>query len=352
MLREFLNQILGFMITEIVATILTVLVPKPRIKILILGIGTGLALIIAFGPWWPPPPPGTSTSASMAEATSTPTGKPPVPPTETRTKTPSPSPTPPTRPPGPLGEMVHVPAGDFLMGSTTKDIDIVMNLCLAHDPCNLAWFTGEQPQHTVYLDAFFIDKNEVTNAQYGDCVAAGKCSPHRESKSPTRATYYGNEQFNSYPVIYVLWQDAKAYCEWAGKRLPTEAEWEKAASWDDTRKEKRIFPWGNEWDTKKAKSLESPPKDTVAVGSYPLGESPYHAMDMAGNVFEWVWDWWDGDEGTYYGNSPRDNPMGAASGISHVLRGGAYDRWPSALRTTQRYGYYNAATSGFRCAKR
>lgn len=349
------NDLFVFLLSELVSVVFAVLMKDDKPKMIaVLAIGTLLAGLLAFGPWHsavqPTITPGPDQTVTQAPATLAPT--PTATPRSIPPATPTSSPKPPNSPiAGPTftpGEMVPVPAGEFRMGSTSQDIDLAMNICNMHDPpCSRAWYTGEQPQHVVYLDAFSIDKFQVTNAQYRGCVAAGICAPPRETKSPTRISYYSNPQYASFPVIYVMWEDAKAYCEWAGKRLPTEAEWEKAARGTDG----RIFPWGNVWDTQKANSLESGLKDTVAVGSYPTGESPYHAMDMAGNVFQWVWDWFNGDEDPYYKNSPRQNPMGAVSGRSQVLRGGAYDRWPSALRTTQRYGFYNAATSGIRCAK-
>ncbi len=194
-------------------------------------------------------------------------------------------------------EMVLVPAGEFTMGSNSGDDD-------------------EKPPHLVYLDAFWIDKYEVTNAFYKKCVDAGKCQRPNPTGSSTRNAYYGNTQFDNYPVIYVAWADAKTYCEWAGKRLPTEAEWEKAARGTDG----RTYPWGNDWDAKKLNSGEGGAGDTVAVGSYPAGASPYGVMDMAGNVWEWVADWYDA---SYYSKSPVRNPTGPSSGQTRGVRGGA-----------------------------
>jgi formylglycine-generating enzyme required for sulfatase activity len=227
--------------------------------------------------------------------------------------------------------MVFVPAGDFTMGSSDADKDAA---------------SDEKPQHTVYLDAFWIDKYEVTNAQYKKCVDAGKCSRPSESKSYTRSSYYGNASFDNYPVIYVSWNDAKTYCEWAGKRLPTEAEWEKAARGADG----RIYPWGNTFDISKV-NAERKVGDTTEVGAYPAGASPYGALDMAGNVWEWVADWYSAN---YYASSPRNNPMGPSSGQYRVVRGGAWFndghdvRAAVRDRSTPTYAYDSV---GFRCAR-
>ncbi|MBI3741851.1 MAG: SUMF1/EgtB/PvdO family nonheme iron enzyme, partial [Chloroflexi bacterium] len=225
-------------------------------------------------------------------------------------------------------EMVYVPAGDFTMGS--------------NDGRSL-----EKPVHTVFLDAFWMDKYEVTNALYKKCVDAGKCSAPRESKSYTRSSYYGNAQYNNYPVIYVSWDDAIKYCAFANKQLPTEAQWEKAARGTD----KRIFPWGDIFDANKLNSSERGKGDTTVVGSYPNGASPYGVMDMAGNVLEWVADWYDSN---YYSSSPRNNPKGPSSGQDRVLRGGSwyvsFNQVGAAYRAAEPLDIWSNVL-GFRCVE-
>jgi len=228
-------------------------------------------------------------------------------------------------------EMVYVPAGEFTMGSYE------------------GWLDDEKPEIEVYLDPYWIDKYEVTNAQYAQCVADGTCSQPSSIESYARDHYYGNPTYDNYPVVYVNWTQADAYCAWAGGRLPTEAEWEKAARGTDARE----YPWGDATPICNLVNFGGPlgcVGDTSAVGSYPAGASPYGAMDLAGNVWEWVADWYDSG---YYSKSPLQNPTGPASGSTRVLRGGSWGDHAelgvrSALRLEGRpnVGWY---VSGFRC---
>jgi formylglycine-generating enzyme required for sulfatase activity len=224
--------------------------------------------------------------------------------------------------------LLYVPAGEFMMGSEDGESD-------------------EKPVHSVYIDAFWIDKTEVTNGMYALCVSAGGCliSPYFDYSS-TRDEYYGNPIYDNYPVVYVAWDMAKTYCEWAGRRLPTEAEWEKAARGTDH----RTYPWGTDPPNVDLLNynLSIRSGDTTEVGYYPDQASPYGALDMAGNVWEWVADWYDAD---YYATSPSRNPQKLGSDQWHVFRGGAYFSDEFDIRSANRdtldgFGPY----TGFRCA--
>jgi formylglycine-generating enzyme required for sulfatase activity len=198
----------------------------------------------------------------------------------------------------------------------------------------------EKPVHRVYLDEFYIDKYEVTNEEYSKCTSMGQCNQN------IKYTGFTDPQ---QPVVGVSWNQADAYCKWAGKRLPTEAEWEKAARGTDD----RLYPWGEGIDCTKANYGACKQDKTTQVGSYPLGASPYRTMDMGGNVWEWVADWYDKN---YYQNSPSRNPQGPKSGFVHILRGGSWRYIQWGVRTTYRFRFtinsnYNFNDVGFRCAK-
>jgi eukaryotic-like serine/threonine-protein kinase len=221
--------------------------------------------------------------------------------------------------------MVYVQAGKFTMGSNSYD--------------------DEKPIHKVTLHAYWIDQTEVTNALYVKCVDAGVCQPPSSPASSMRSgLYYGNPEFNDYPVIHVDWNKAKTYCKWAGRRLPTEAEWEKAARGTD----ERTYPWGNDSPTNDLLNFNGSVGDTTQVGTYPNGASPYGAYDMAGNVWEWVSSMYQP-----YPYSATDGREDLSANGSRVLRGGAWDHNDYLVRSVSRGGYkpsYDSGYVGFRCA--
>lgn len=224
-----------------------------------------------------------------------------------------------------LSDMVRVPAGSFLMGSSDEEIvKVVRELGGGELGPDVKWFSAERPQHRVYLDEFYIDKYEVTNKKYKEFVDA---TGHPTPRHWENGTYpQGRED---HPVVYVSWEDANAYCQWAGKRLPTEQEWEKAARGTDA----RIWPWGNTFDKAKCNVESWEGSDSKPVGSYPGGASPYGAYDMAGNVWEWTDSWYD----AYPGSKLRTPEFGKKL---RVLRGGSW------------YHYDSLGPIGARCASR
>jgi formylglycine-generating enzyme required for sulfatase activity len=231
------------------------------------------------------------------------------------------------------GPMVLVPAGEFAMGSDEGEED-------------------EKPVHRVYLDAFYMDKHEVTVGQYAKFLeATGR-------EAPPRWGIMNESRHQKRPVVNVNWSDADAYCRWAGKRLPTEAEWEKAARGTD----RRIYPWGNDRPSKSRAYYHSSFfsktewNDHAALGIVGLledGKSPYGIYDMAGNVWEWTNDWYDNN---YYKTSPTKNPNGPdrSDGKLKVVRGGSWVSGPVKLRSANRHDVdptHRDLNQGFRCAK-
>lgn len=248
--------------------------------------------------------------------------------------------------------LIYIPAGQFIMGSAKG-------------------LTDEQPAHTVHLDAFWLDATEVTNDMYRKCVDAGRCD------APGVLTYYGAPAYSDHPVVHVSWVNAVDYCAYVGRRLPTEAEWEKAASWIEETGEKFIYPWGNEYDCSKGNFDDETKLDaslmpdgsvacdgydlTAPVGSFPAGASPYGVLDMGGNVWEWVHDAFievdplNTTVENYYAISPASNPQGVDPAITEyrVMRGGSWNWTFGYGRAAYRLWYgkddkYDAV--GFRCA--
>jgi eukaryotic-like serine/threonine-protein kinase len=220
----------------------------------------------------------------------------------------------------------------------------------------------EQPPHDVTMTGFWMDKVEVTTAMYALCVQAGACEPPRLFSSAKNDSYYNNSAFADYPVIMVRWRDANAYCTWAGRRLPTEAEWEYAARGSDY----RVYPWGDQRADTSLANYNYSAGDTTRVGQFPNGASAFGILDMAGNVWEWMADWYNSN---YYINAPIVNPTGPISpldGNKRVIRGGSWQDGEGELRVSNR-GFtaggddkatlnsdaYNGTASnaiGFRCA--
>ena len=236
------------------------------------------------------------------------------------------------------GDMVLIAAGKFMMGCNAR----------VDSECD----GDEKPYHEVYLDAYSMDRHEVTVGEYRKCVDAGKCaSKHHRTKSAGKYCNWGYSARDSHPMNCVDWYGAKAYCEYAGKRLPTEAEWEKAARGTDGRK----FPWGNKAASCSVAVFDSGGNDgcgkdrTWPVCSKESGNSPYGLCDMAGNVYEWVADWYGKD---YYDSSARRSPAGPSSGKLRVLRGGPWNYSAWFVRASSRFRYVPVIRHfnfGFRC---
>ena len=251
--------------------------------------------------------------------------------------------------------MVYVPAGDFLMGAKAGD--------LIED-------ANELPQHTIYLDAFWIDRTEITNGMFAKFVQATGYQTDaerlgtgtaldflqgRSSWDPARSgvswQHPNNpsdniDNLSMRPVVQVSWNDASAYCKWVNRRLPTEAEWEKAARGEDG----NIYPWGNEDLNADLLNFDLLVGHLTDVGSYPAGASPYGALDMLGNAYEWVFDW---NDSNYYSHSPASNPQGPISGSTHIIRGGSWNYgvvWTHMTSRSKLVPTARVETLGFRCS--
>ena len=260
-------------------------------------------------------------------------------------------------------EMVYVPAGEFIMGSDMDDLKASTRLCLDYSGelgfavCQIETIMDEYPKHTVELSAFWIDRTEVTNAQYRLCVEAGACQPPVDLGSYTREAYFNERIYDDYPVIWVMKSQAVDYCAWVGARLPSEAEWEYAARGPESSK----FPWGDEFEKTRLNycdascplgvpdpTFDDGYPETAPVGSFPDGVSWCGAMDMAGNVREWVADW----KG-YYPADRQVDPQGPAEGDQYVTRGGCWLDTPDDILSANRGANsldYSRHKVGIRCA--
>lgn len=267
---------------------------------------------------------------------------------------PTPSPLPaPTEPPTPTPEplitesgarMIYMPGGIFQMGNDEGDSD-------------------EKPAHLIHVDAYFIDETEVTNGQYALCVADGACDPPALPGATFHSSYYGDSAYDDYPVIFVNWYAADNFCKWRGARLPSEAEWERAAGFDPVQAIVLRYPWGDAFEgtrlnfcdancthARRNTEYDDGHRDTAPVGSYPDGRSPIGVYDMAGNVMEWVSDWY---HHRYYEEATDTNPLGPLEGDFKVIRGGSWLSAADEVAVTARTSFdpmVARANLGFRCA--
>lgn len=269
-----------------------------------------------------------------------------VAPTVTSTPDPTALPTP---TPEPLlsetgSRLLFMPGGLFRLGNDEGESD-------------------EQPSRMVSLEPYYIDETEVTNGAYARCVAAGDCEAPAYDRASFYPDYYGNPEYADYPVLYVNWHKAQAFCQWRDARLPTEAEWERAAGFDPEQGIKFTYPWGDEFEGTRLNycdvncyrsdsdaTYDDGYGDTAPVGIYPEGRSPVGAYDMLGNVMEWTADWYDRN---YFTVAPDTNPLGPLEGFSKSVRGGSWTSTREELRVSRRTFYdpnEHRANLGFRCA--
>jgi formylglycine-generating enzyme len=256
-------------------------------------------------------------------------------------------------------DMALIPKGNFYMGSSFQETTQYYNSCKKLDKaCKLWWFRDERPRHTVYLKEYWIDRYETTNADYMGFVLATGARSALDNSCETKGCKDGNlwdgisfpKAISKQPVIQVSWHDAEAYCRWRGKRLPTEAEWEKAARGPSG----KLYPWGNELvssDHAVYKKKWQGVRTLSPVGTHPKGDSTYGIHDMTGNVWEWVSDWYQLD---YYRNSPLRNPQGSLDGKYKIVRGGSWINNPDTLHSAFRRWSFPEVRfndTGFRCAK-
>lgn len=272
--------------------------------------------------------------------------------------------------PARASEQVRVPEGWFWMGLSPDALARAIDACnkerVAGEDCE-GWYTANAPRHRVWLDTFWLDRYQVTNADFEKFVAATGhvTEAERQGSGSVRKSQDGkwgwftvqgaqwrspqgpgSSTLANQPVLQVSWDDAHAYCRWAGKVMPTSAQWEKAARGTD----ERSYPWGNDWSDAKHSNSAKTVGHTTPVGSYPSGASPYGALDMTGNVWEWAADWYDPG---YYARSEARNPQGPQAGEYRVLRGASWHHSAvislAAHRTFQPQSR-RSNLMGFRCA--
>lgn len=315
-------------------------------------------------------PVDTATATPSATATPEPTATSTATYTSTPTPTQTPSPTPyPAQVEVPGGTMILIPGGNFQMGADAGTLAEECNKF--RDGCQPDWFVASEPVHSVLLERYYIDEHEVTTAAFGDflnengvpCGGLPCFKPEESQIALQDNIYVMPEGSGSEPVTGVTWYGAAAFCDWRDARLPTEAEWERAAAWDAESSIARRYPWGDEFDGKVLNFCDSSCAeqqanpdfddgypDLAPVATYENGRSPSGLFDMAGNVWEWVADWYDP---LYYAESAASNPTGPGAGEEKVVRGGSWFdtgnfaasaiRFPSSPDNADR-------TIGFRCA--
>lgn len=231
-------------------------------------------------------------------------------------------------------EQVWVPDGSFIAG------DI-----------NGIGYDDERPFHKVYIGGFWIDRNLVTNFAYANCPEAICSAPQKINSHARPNGYYNVPAYGNYPVMNITWQQASDYCKWRSGRLPSEAEFEKAAGWNPKTGMTLLYPWGDLAPTDEFANYNGIDRDTRPVGSYPKGMSPIGAYDMAGNIWEWISDWYS--ETYYADNLEWNNPIGPADGIYKVIRGGSWfsdnTRWLRVSNRGKSVPNEDANEIGFRC---
>lgn len=260
----------------------------------------------------------------------------------TATNTPTPAPTPSPTPEPFINEtgslMIYLPGGVFIMGDDEGESD-------------------ERPAHRANLSPFYIDETEVSNREYALCVDDGACAPPDRTSATRYSSYYGNPTYDEYPVIFVSWYDAEQFCDWRGARLPSEAEWEYAASYDPINQVKLIYPWGDAFEgtflnfNASGSPWDDGYADTAPITAYPEGRSPLGIYNMAGNVMEWVQDWYDP---RYYRTATEVNPLGPETGEFKAIRGGSWLSGTDDVEAVARTNFdptVSRANLGFRCAK-